>query len=1828
MNPVAPLYCAPGFHSLRNLPIAALIWYNTSMSDIIVKGAREHNLQNVDLVLPRNKLICFTGVSGSGKSSLAFDTLYAEGQRRYVESLSSYARQFLGQLPKPDVDQIAGLSPAISISQKTGGQSPRSTVGTITEIYDFLRILFARVATGYCPHCGKPITAQTRQQIVDQILTHWKGEDGSKRRQKTDSRQQEENDKKSRRTKSDESPLPSAVLILAPVIRGQKGEFKDLFAELQRKGYNRARVDGQIVRLADNLKLDRQMRHDIEVVIDRLTEDNFAENRLAEAVERALTVGEGNLVVIQETADGSRQTAEEDNIISPRPSGERVRVRGKTAKKTGSPLPTPFPEGEGAPKKNAAVCRLPSAVLTFSAKYACPDCGINFDPPSPQLFSFNTPRGMCPHCDGLGEIHSFDPGLLIPDATKSFQQGCIDPIGKWRDMGRWRRHIFQGVAEALEKMYELPQHSVLETAWEELDAKVQKAILYGTGDKHITFTWRSGTSGHKWGGPYEGIIPKMMSQYKESKSKMQRTAMEKFMSVLPCGYCCGDRLNEQARSFKIETTEKGFAKDSRLTLPQICNLPINKLQQFFKGLNLSESGQKIAAEALKEIRNRLGFLINVGLEYLTLARTAPTLSGGEMQRIRLASQIGSGLVGVLYILDEPSIGLHPRDNDRLLATLAKLRDLGNTVIVVEHDEDTMRTADLIVDFGPGPGIHGGYAQRIEIDGRRQTADGGRRTTEKNNDKNLDERSSMISAAVCPLPSAASSLTLKYLTGEESIPIPTTRRTIDPVKKIVIHKAAHNNLKKIDVEIPLGTFVCVTGVSGSGKSSLVNDIIVEALNRDLNRGTGNPGSHQKIEGLEYLDKMIDIDQSPIGRGSHSNPATYIKLFDEIRSLFAELPEAKVKGYLPGRFSFNVKGGRCESCEGRGTQKLEMDFLADIYITCPACQGSRFNHETLAVKYKGKSITDVLNMDVEEALVHFENHPKIRHYLTMLNRVGLGYMKLGQPSPTLSGGEAQRIKLAKELVKRSTGKTLYLLDEPTTGLHFADIKMLLGILHEFAEAGNTVLVVEHNLDVIKTADWIIDLGPEGGEEGGYIVAVGTPEEVADNEHSYTGKSLQKVLERRQTADGRITSLLPLGERARVRGKTAKKTGSPLPNLLPEGEGTWDNSATVSRLPSISIRGATEHNLKYVSVEIPRDKMTICSGPSGSGKSSLAMDTVYAEGQRRYVESLSSYARQFIGQLQKPHVEHIEGLSPAIAIEQKAASHSPRSTVGTITEIQDYLRVVFARLGTPYCPECGIPISTQTLDEIVSRITREYEIDGRQQTTNSNKDGGEAAHIPPSAVRRLPSRILITAPMVVDVGHNYDDLWKRLKNDGFQRVRINNTTFSLESVPEIDRRRKYDVEVIVDRMQLGEMESSLRSRLSESVESALSLGGGIVHILKADEAVPEHLWKRTVHSQHLSCSKCGRSFERLTPHHFSANSPLGWCPNCEGLGVQWGTNPALFLQDPKLTLLEGAIQLFPSGKSPLGRAMLTALSKQMDIPLDMPFDQLDARHRRIIFHGTGNTWFRAEYDNKIGAGQLQDKPNSSLHFEFQYKGLYPAMEEAMRLAPALRMHNIELIGEVECGTCMGSRLRDDASAMRFMDHTIDQIGRMPLGKLLTFFSNWKPNETEQKIAGDLLNEIKNRLQFLVDVGLEYLTLSRPAPSLSGGETQRIRLAAQIGSGLVGVLYVLDEPTIGLHPRDNKRLTSALHKLRDLGNTLLVVEHDRDVIASADYILDFGPKAGVQGGEIVASGTPSALGKQRGSVTGPYLSGKKSIPIPKNRRISRELAEQCPTRKSKPSS
>ncbi|MEZ6145039.1 MAG: excinuclease ABC subunit UvrA [Planctomycetaceae bacterium] len=1200
------------------------------------------------------------------------------------------------------------------------------------------------------------------------------------------------------------------------------------------------------------------------------------------------------------------------------------------------------------PKNRGLSPRSPERL--YSAKYACPDCGLSFEPPSPQLFSFNSPLGMCEACNGLGTRHEFILERIVEDEAKSIQKGALNLLGPVAKVGRWRRHILQGVARAIEQDCGLDEGEFLKTPWSELPDESRDLFLNGMGDRHITFAWRHRGGVWKHGGTWAGFLPELLEDYRKANSPMRRRQLEKYMETVHCSACNGERLNEQSRAVLITSkilnpcpSGSGSGKKSNsvplpdgrsserstLSLPGVCALSIEDSARFFEALDLDDTQAIIAEDAIKEIRGRLSFLLKCGLGYLTLDRTAPTLSGGESQRIRLAGQIGCGLVGVLYILDEPSIGLHPRDNEMLIESLVDLRDQGNTVIVVEHDEETMRAADHIVDFGPGPGVRGG---EIVAQGT------------------LDE-----------IRKAQHSQTADFLTGRREIAIPKQRREPTKTKRLKIVGAAHNNLRDIDVEIPLGLFVCVTGVSGSGKSSLCNDILWETLNRDINSGKGSPGTHKRINGLQHLDKAIDIDQSPIGRTPRSNPATYVKLLDEIRKLFTQLPQSKIRGYKPGRFSFNVEDGRCEACEGHGATKLEMDFLADIWVTCPVCQGKRFNHETLEVRYKEKSIADVLDMDVQEAIEHFKNHPKILRLLQTLHDVGLDYLKLGQPSPTLSGGEAQRIKLARELGKRSTGNTLYLLDEPTTGLHFGDVEKLLEVLHGFVDAGNTVLVIEHNLDVIKTADWVIDLGPEGGSGGGMLVAEGTPEAIAAYPESHTGAALQGVL-------GRAGGVNPLSPSTRT---TSNGAGS---SSTRNGVSRSQKQRTdVSRSPedAITIRGAAQHNLQSVDITVPRDQMSVFCGPSGSGKTSLAMDTLYAEGQRRYVESLSAYARQFLGQMPKPKVESVSGLSPAIAIEQKTVGATPRSTVGTVTEIYDYLRVLIARLGKPYCPEHDVPVVKQTTDEIVDRVLA--------------LDEG--------------TRLYLAAPIEIPVGQSYTKLWDRLGTQGFLRVRINGETHTLEDIPEIDHKREHTVEAIVDRIKV---DPDSRGRIADSIETALDVGKGVLHLIHVDRDNPEPQWRVDRLSLHYSCPVCSgehsRHFENLTPQNFSFNSPLGWCEACEGLGVEWGTNQQALVASPNQSLMDGAVSAWPLPRENAQfRTFLEAIAAEFGIPLDVPWYQLDSKHQRIILYGS---------DRPIPVPSLSAL--SSQLSTIQYKGLYPAIDEASRISYEYRLSLQDLVGE----------------------------------------------------------------------------------------------------------------------------------------------------------------------------------------------------------------------------
>jgi excinuclease ABC subunit A len=941
---------------------------------LVVQGAREHNLRNVDVDLPRDRLIVFTGLSGSGKSSLAFDTIFAEGQRRYVESLSAYARQFLGQMDKPDVDFIEGLSPAVSIDQKSTNRNPRSTVGTITEVYDYLRLLFARAGTQFCPVCGERVTAQTPQQIVDRLL---------------------------------ELPEGTRYQVLAPVVRGRKGEYADLFKELQGKGFARARVDGEVVQLTDPPTLEKKLKHDIEVVVDRLVSREGVQRRLTDSVETALTLA-GGLVVV-ELVD-----ADPDD-----PERER----------------------------------------RFSEHRACPnDHVLTLDEIEPRTFSFNAPYGACPECTGIGSRLEVDPELVVPDEELSLDEGAIAP---WAQISsEYFARVLSALAEEMGFSTSVP--------WRALPEGARDAVLYGRNHEvHVRYRNRWGRE-RQYSTGFEGVVTFLERRHTETESEWSKEKYEAFMREVPCPVCEGARLKPEVLAVKV----------GGKSIAEVCGLPIRECQAFLDGLQLGERERAIAAQVLKEIQARLGFLLDVGLDYLSLTRPAATLSGGEAQRIRLATQIGSGLVGVLYVLDEPSIGLHQRDNRRLIDTLTRLRDLGNTLIVVEHDEDTIRTADWIVDIGPGAGEHGGRVVHSgDLDGLLKSKE---------------------------------SVTGAYLSGRRSIPMPAVRRPVDRARIVTVENAREHNLRGIDVEFPLGTLTAVTGVSGSGKSTLVNSILYTVLANELNGARQVAGRHKRVTGLEHLDKVVHVDQGPIGRTPRSNPATYTGVWDHVRRLFAETTEAKVRGYTPGRFSFNVKGGRCEACSGDGTLKIEMNFLPDVYVPCEVCHGARYNRETLEVHFKGKTVADVLAMPIEEAADFFAAVPAISRHLRTLVDVGLGYVRLGQPAPTLSGGEAQRVKLAAELQRRSTGRTIYVLDEPTTGLHFEDIRKLLGVLQSLVDKGNSVIVIEHNLDVIKNADWVIDMGPEGGSGGGLVIAEGTPEEVARIPESHTGRFLAEVLE----------------------------------------------------------------------------------------------------------------------------------------------------------------------------------------------------------------------------------------------------------------------------------------------------------------------------------------------------------------------------------------------------------------------------------------------------------------------------------------------------------------------------------------------------------------------------------------------------------------------------------------------------------------------------------------------------------------------------------------------
>lgn len=1528
---------------------------------IVLQNVRVHNLKSISLELEPNQLILFTGISGSGKTSLAFDTIYVEGQRRYVESLSGHVRRFLTDLPKPDLDLASGLTPTISIEQKTAGKNPRSTVGTITEIYDYMRVLWARAAIAYCPISHEEVRPRSTEEIIESV----------------------------------HALSCSRIIILAPYAKNKKGEFKDDLELIAKKGFMRVRIDNNFWQVDDDIGLDKALAHNLDIVVDRLELTEQNKNRVTESLLMALELSSGSCIVYDPDSDQEYYFSKHG----------------------------------------------------YSAK-----SGLSYPPLDPQDFSFNSPQGSCPECQGMGLTHTFDLEKII-DPKKSIAQDCCVIASSYNTVR------FGNIYDNLARMYGFNTN----TPWERLPDRAKEVFLKGTEKKWTRMFFVHPETGASWHDTvwWRGVLHEAYSRYQEAKSDLYKRKLERFMHKSVCPVCFGERIKAYPRV--AEFGKKRIAEVSKMT--------IDEALEFFKNVTL-DAAHAFAYDLVKEIIERLNFLHNVGLEYLQLDRISPTLSGGESQRVRLASQIGSGLVGVTYILDEPSIGLHARDNSKLIQSLVNLRDKGNTVIVIEHDEETIRVADTIVDFGPKAGLKGGEC--------------------------------VFKGPLSKLLTSKKSLTGAYLSKRLTIPIPKERRK--PASWLTLKGAKHNNLKNIDVDIPVGCFVCVTGVSGSGKSSLFLETLYPALNNILNETELHVGAYKEIVGLDAIDKVIEIDQSPIGRTPRSNPATYVKLFDIIRNLFSELPLARAKGFTAGRFSFNVKEGSCAECHGMGQIRVDMDFLEDSWIDCPTCGGKRFDEETLEVRYKGKNIQDVLEMDVLEAKELFSNIPHIQTKLDMLIRVGLEYIKLGQPSTTLSGGEAQRIKLVRELSRPDTGKTLYILDEPTTGLHFYDMSHLLEVIQALVDKGNSVVVIEHNVDLIRSADWIIEMGPGSGDAGGTIIAAGSPEKIMKTDCP-TAKALLHQYE------------------PHVSHKKAEK-----------------NSI------DIHVVKAEQNNLKKCSTVIPRNKMTVCTGPSGSGKSSFAFETVFSEGQRRYVESLSPYIRQFVKQMPKPKVERIEGLSPSVAIEQRIAASNPRSTVGTMTEIHDYLRLLYSRIGIAHDPKTK---------KVIKAISKELVVDRLLSFAPETK-------------------VHILAPIAMKRQESLEDIASRLLKLGFTRIRLNKTIYDLDNLPAFDRTRKNELFLVVDRFTI---DPSQKSRMLEAVSTAAKIGKQKLVVLQED--------KELFFNLAFAVEETGESYPEITPQTFAFNTVQGMCPECLGLGKSYGIDFSLLPFAQNFNTYE----LFEYLCGNFSRLLLSAFLKKTKIDPYIPLKQLSKDKTSLLLEGSNEPF--EFYVNNMPVMFYWRGLNEALGYvlKFRQEGLeQDAIPEEWQ----------EALKENVCSSCQGARLNALARHVTIKEKSIADVSDMAIEKAASFIETISiPNS--DKILQEVHDEIKSRLSFLQNIGLGYLTLARGASSLSGGEAQRVRLARQIGSGLTGVLYVLDEPTIGLHPQDCVRLISALHSLKALGNTLLVVEHDPALISESDHIIEFGPGSGKEGGQIVATGSPAKLMRTKESVTGKFLKNEK---------------------------
>ena len=1446
-----------------------------SADAIQIRGARQNNLKNLTLSIPNGELVVVTGVSGSGKSSLVFDTLYAEGQRRYVETFSPYARQFLDRMDKPQVDAIEGIPPAIAIDQTNPVRTSRSTVGTMTELNDHLKLLYARAAQLFCRGCGKPVVRDTPESIYGFLKA------------KPDQR----------------------LVVAFPVDIPKNFSEKEILQLLERQGYTR---------------IHERTKDRLEVVQDRLRVGAAEKARVTEALESALKIGQGKVDV--------------------------------------------FPD-DGKPWK-------------FSSHLHCPDCDIAYSEPTPAAFSFNSPLGACETCRGFGRVIGVDFGLVVPNEGLSLRQGCIRP---------WQSPSFRECQDDLVK-YAKKRKIPLDTPFKDLNDKQKTWVLEGEPE---WVSWRK-----SWPGVWYGV--RRFFRWLESKAyKMHiRVLLSKYRAYTPCAACHGTRLKPDAILWKLDG----------LSIHDLMLLPLDRVKDFFSKIEIQKQLDELL---LTEIRTRLKFLCDVGVGYLTLDRQSRTLSGGEVQRINLTTALGTSLVNTLFVLDEPSIGLHPRDMGRVIGVMQRLRDAGNSLVVVEHDPQIMFAADRILDIGPGPGERGGEVVFFGSPAELRTQN---------------------------------TITAEYFSGRKKAGAAAGAGASR--KFLRIDKASQHNLKQIDVAIPLERLVCVTGVSGSGKSTLVKDVLYAALRKAKGKPTDTPGAHAGLRGAELVEEVVMVDQTPIGKTTRSNPASYVGAFDLIRKIFSDSKDSKLRKYTPGTFSFNSGNGRCPACGGNGFEHVEMQFLSDVYLRCPDCDGRRFRAEILEVKIGGKSIADALDLTVSEALYFFRNEPGLVAKLRPLKDVGLDYLRLGQPVPTLSGGEAQRLKLAGHLAEAGGTETrkLFLFDEPTTGLHFDDVAKLLRAFRQLLGAGHSLLVIEHNLDVIRACDWIIDLGPEGGEAGGAVVCTGTPGEVAKHPASYTARALREYelsFEKNLSSD-----------------KTKEDAGRYLGN-------------------AIQIHKAREHNLKDIDVAIPRNRFTVVTGVSGSGKSTLAFDILFSEGQRRYLESLNAYARQFVQGASRPDVDAIFGIPPTVAIEQRSSRGGRKSTVGTLTEVHHFLRLAFVKLGTQYCPDCEVPIEPQSEEVIAARMLKEY----RNQT------------------------VTLLAPLVVNRKGVYTDLARWARGKGYNRLRVDGRFLPVQPFPRIDRFKEHSIELPVLTLKI---EARKESELRKALSTALELGKGQVQVLAK---------KLQSFSTKRSCPSCGRGFAELDPRLFSYNSRHGWCPACVGTGLE--------LKD-------------------VGWDAERSRTGTEDHVLDSWIEWLEV-----------------------------DQP---------------------------------------CPACHGNRLNPEALAVRWNGKSIADYGNLPIGGLSDFLSKMVLKGREIEIAKDLMAELHSRLDFLQQVGLGYLTLDRSAPTLSGGEAQRIRLAAQLGSNLRGVCYILDEPTIGLHHRDNQILLGVLQTLEAKGNTLVVVEHDEDTIRRAHHVIDLGPGAGKLGGRVIGEGDARALMKLPDSLTGKFLREPLRHPLQPRRKVLRK--------------